>query len=67
MCIRDRVNRYLNKVSGPLLDRIDLHITVRAMEFNDMTSDTLEEDSFIIRERVIKADVYKRQEYIFFI
>jgi magnesium chelatase family protein len=57
------VNRYLNKVSGPLLDRIDLHITVRAIEFNDMTSDTLEEDSSVIRERVIKARAIQADRY----
>jgi len=54
-CEVGQVNRYLNKVSGPLLDRIDLHIQVGAVEFDTMTSNTKEEDSSVIRERVIKA------------
>jgi magnesium chelatase family protein len=62
-CESGQVNRYLNKVSGPLLDRIDLHITVRAIEFNDMTSDTLEEDSSVIRERVINARAIQADRY----
>lgn len=62
-CESGQVNRYLNKVSGPLLDRIDLHITVGAIEFNDMTKDTLEEDSSIIRERVINARDIQAERY----
>ena len=62
-CESGQVNRYLNKVSGPLLDRIDLHITVGSIEFNDMTKDTIEEDSSIIRERVITARAIQAERY----
>lgn len=49
------VQRYLNKVSGPLLDRIDLHVEVTPVSFDEMTSNREAESSDQIRERVIKA------------
>jgi magnesium chelatase family protein len=49
------VQRYLNKVSGPLLDRIDLHVEVTPVSFDEMTSNRKSETSADIRERVIKA------------
>ncbi len=49
------VQRYLNKVSGPLLDRIDLHVEVTPVSFDQMTQDRKAESSEEIRTRVIKA------------
>ena len=49
------VQRYLNKVSGPLLDRIDLHVEVTPVSFDEMTSNRKTESSAQIRERVIRA------------
>jgi magnesium chelatase family protein len=49
------VQRYLNKVSGPLLDRIDLHVEVTPVKFEEMTSTRKSESSRDIRERVIKG------------
>jgi magnesium chelatase family protein len=49
------VQRYLNKVSGPLLDRIDLHVEVTPVSFDEMTSNRKTESSAEIRERVIMA------------
>ncbi|MFD2200324.1 YifB family Mg chelatase-like AAA ATPase [Shivajiella indica] len=49
------VQRYLNKVSGPLLDRIDLHVEVTPVKFDEMTSTRKSESSKSIRERVIKG------------
>ncbi|MBC7390305.1 MAG: ATP-binding protein, partial [Opitutaceae bacterium] len=49
------VQRYLNKISGPLLDRIDLHVEVTPVSFDQMTSNRVPETSEIIRERVVKA------------
>jgi len=62
-CEVGQVNRYLNKVSGPLLDRIDLHLTVGATEFKHMIADTIEEDSSVIRERVIKVRAIQTERY----
>jgi magnesium chelatase family protein len=49
------VQRYLNKVSGPLLDRIDLHVEVTPVAFSELSSQQLSEPSSVIRERVIAA------------
>ncbi|MFN3403446.1 MAG: YifB family Mg chelatase-like AAA ATPase [Cytophagaceae bacterium] len=49
------VQRYLNKVSGPLLDRIDLHVEVTPVSFDEMTANRKSENSEIIRDRVVKA------------
>lgn len=55
MCGPGVVQKYLSKVSGPLLDRIDLHVEVTPVNFNELASDRKAEESSIIRERVIKA------------
>jgi magnesium chelatase family protein len=49
-----QVQRYRQRISGPLLDRIDLHIEVRA-EYRDISSTRTEEDSAAIRDRVGRA------------
>ncbi|WP_162053678.1 YifB family Mg chelatase-like AAA ATPase [Pontibacter pamirensis] len=49
------VQRYLNKVSGPLLDRIDLHVEVTPVTFDEMTATRKAEDSASVRERVEQA------------
>lgn len=55
VCSPGTVQRYLNKVSGPLLDRIDLHVEVTPVSFDEMTADRKAESSADIRERVVKA------------
>jgi magnesium chelatase family protein len=50
-----QVQRYRQRISGPLLDRIDLHIEVPAVEYRDISSERAEEPSQAIRERVSKA------------
>lgn len=49
------VQKYLSKISGPLLDRIDLHVEVTPVNFNELTSIANTESSAAIRERVIQA------------
>ncbi|HTE31053.1 MAG TPA: YifB family Mg chelatase-like AAA ATPase [Chryseolinea sp.] len=49
------VQRYLSKVSGPLLDRIDLHVEVVPVSFDEMTANRHAENSEQIRHRVVKA------------
>lgn len=49
------VHKYLGKVSGPLLDRIDLHIEVTPVEFNELSNQEMAEESKLIRARVSKA------------
>lgn len=54
-CPPGAVQRYLNKVSGPLLDRIDLHVEVTPVELNLLSSKLEAEKSEVIRKRVIEA------------
>ncbi len=49
------IQSYLNRVSGPLLDRIDIHIEVPAVKFREMSAAKLGEPSAAIRERVVAA------------
>ena len=49
------IQNYLGRISGPLLDRIDLHVEVPQVKFNDISSDRTGEDSATIRQRVITA------------
>jgi magnesium chelatase family protein len=55
ICPPGMVQKYLSKISGPLLDRIDLHVEVTPVNFNELASERLAEKSENIRERVIKA------------
>lgn len=54
-CAPGQVQRYLSKISGPLLDRIDLHVEVTPVNFNELASAHKAENSSKIRERVIRA------------
>src|SRR5438552_18631726 len=56
-CTPLQIQRYVGRISGPLLDRIDIHIDVPAVRFRDLTGDppTDAEDSGAIRQRVINA------------
>jgi len=55
VCAPGVVQRYLSKVSGPLLDRIDLHVEVVPVSFDQMTTQRKNETSEEIRARVVKA------------
>ena len=54
-CTPGQIIRYLNKISGPLMDRIDLQIEITPLSFNEMSQKERGESSAVIRERVIKA------------
>jgi magnesium chelatase family protein len=58
------VQRYLSKISGPLLDRIDLHVEVVPVSFDEMTANRRSETSEAIRERVVKARERQAQRFI---
>lgn len=57
------VNRYLSRVSGPLLDRIDIHIEVPPVDYDELTSRGSEEPSSVIRDRVNKARKIQLERY----
>ncbi|HET6996198.1 MAG TPA: YifB family Mg chelatase-like AAA ATPase [Chitinophagaceae bacterium] len=62
-CGPGTVQKYLNKISGPLLDRIDLHVEVTPVAFNELTNLRSQENSAHIRDRVIKAREVQEQRY----
>ena len=55
VCSPVQIQRYLNRISGPLLDRIDLHLEVTPVPFNEMIGTRKNETSREIRARVVKA------------
>jgi magnesium chelatase family protein len=57
------IQNYLARISGPLLDRIDLHIEVPAVKFREISSDRTGESSAAIRERVIVARQRQQQRF----
>ncbi|MBK8684326.1 MAG: ATP-binding protein [Bacteroidetes bacterium] len=65
VCAPGVVQKYLNKISGPLLDRIDLHVEVTPVHFNELTGlpKRTQEKSKQIRERVIQARAIQAQRY----
>lgn len=55
VCAPGVVQKYLSKISGPLLDRIDIHIEVTPVEFSQLSSERKSEESADVRARVVKA------------
>lgn len=63
MCAPGVVHKYLNKISGPLLDRIDLHVEVTPVKLEDLSSIRNAEKSDAIRERVIEARLIQEKRF----
>ena len=63
ICSPKAVNKYLSKISGPLLDRLDLHIEVPPVEFSDLTSTQPGETSESIKKRVNNARKKQLERY----
>ncbi|QQS30214.1 MAG: YifB family Mg chelatase-like AAA ATPase [Sphingobacteriales bacterium] len=63
VCAPGLVQKYLNKISGPLLDRIDLHVEVTPVPFDELSSMTTDESSELIRERVIAAREIQKKRF----
>ncbi|KXO16179.1 Mg chelatase-like protein [Clostridiales bacterium KA00134] len=62
-CSMAQIDRYLAKVSHPLLDRIDIHVEVAPVKYDEMKSDAEEESSDEIRKRVIRAREIQAKRY----
>ncbi len=63
LCGSGNVQKYLNKISGPLLDRIDLHVEVTPVNYDELTSKEESENSKSIRERVIQARLIQEKRF----
>jgi magnesium chelatase family protein len=62
-CPPGHVQKYLSKISGPLLDRIDLHVEVTPVSFSELSTQKSGESSSVIRERVIRAREIQAARY----
>src|SRR5512137_221223 len=62
-CTRAMVTRYQKRISGPLLDRIDIHVEVPRVEYQKLSDDRLGEASEIIRGRVEGARRRQRERF----
>lgn len=62
-CPPGSVQKYLNRVSGPLLDRIDLHVEVTPVAFSELSAQRPQENSAAIRERVMRARGLQAKRY----
>lgn len=62
-CPPGAVQKYLNKISGPLLDRIDLHVEVTPVPFSELSAASTAENSAQIRDRVMKARDIQSERY----
>lgn len=63
VCGRASVFRYMNRISGPLMDRIDMHIEVQPVELGQMTSTKVEESSADIRRRVEQTRAIQQRRF----
>jgi len=64
VCAPGVVQKYLNRISGPLLDRIDIHVEVTPVPFKELTSKRSSEKSEVVRERVIKARKIQEERFV---
>ena len=62
-CTIDQIKRYQKKISGPLLDRIDIQIEVPSVNYEEISSQEKTESSQMIRQRVIKAREIQKERY----
>lgn len=62
-CSQNAVHKYLSRISGPMLDRIDIHVEVPPVEYADLNSNFKEESSKSIKERVNKARAIQNERY----
>ena len=63
VCTPGQIQRYLNKISGPLLDRIDIQIEITPVPFKDISQSAQGESSADIRQRVINARLIQEQRF----
>jgi magnesium chelatase family protein len=63
VCAPGVVQKYLNKISGPLLDRIDIHIEVTPVSFNELADKRVSEKSETVRERVVAARELQKKRF----
>ncbi|WP_343557835.1 YifB family Mg chelatase-like AAA ATPase [Sphingobacterium sp.] len=63
ICGSNTVQRYLSRISGPLLDRIDLHVEVTPVPFDELSTKRMAEDSSTVRRRVIQTREIQKERF----
>lgn len=63
-CTPGQVSKYMNKISGPLLDRIDIQVEIEPVAFDDIADKAPSESSAAIRERVMRARKIQQERFI---
>ena len=63
ICSQNAVRKYLNRISGPMLDRMDLHVEVPPVDYSALSSTEKQETSAEIRERVNRARLIQQKRY----
>ncbi|MCX6797128.1 MAG: ATP-binding protein, partial [Candidatus Doudnabacteria bacterium] len=63
ICSQGQIFKYQKKISGPLLDRIDLHVEVPRLSYEKMSEDSIAENSGSVKQRVEKARAIQRQRF----
>jgi magnesium chelatase family protein len=64
VCPPGMVQKYLNKISGPLLDRIDIHVEVTPVSYSKLSEERISEKSTQVRQRVVKARNIQEKRYL---
>ena len=62
-CSQNEIRRYLNKISAPILDRIDIHIEISPVKYDDLKSDAPSKSSKELKEEVVKARKIQEERY----
>lgn len=62
-CTQGQIDKYLGKVSGPLLNRIDIQVEVSPVKYEDLKNTDEEESSFEIKKRIIRAREVQKERY----
>jgi magnesium chelatase family protein len=63
LCLPGSVQKYMNRISGPLLDRIDIQVEITPVPFDKISERTPSEPSAAVRERVIKARIIQEERF----
>ncbi|MGN0820100.1 MAG: YifB family Mg chelatase-like AAA ATPase [Christensenellaceae bacterium] len=63
-CSASQIRKYKSKISGPLLDRIDIQVQVDGVKYDDLVTDSQEETSYAVRRRVNKARLIQSERFI---
>ena len=62
-CSFNEIRRYLNKISSPILDRIDIHIEIKPVKYEDLKDDSKSKSSSELKEEVVRARLIQEERY----